>query len=103
MKKRYIIALLIAAIVTLTIVGCSGAGGPSYGGTDYLGTWQLNGGNLIETMTWGTTSFSVVDTNSLTGTITCSVSYDDTGHIQMSTTSSTGAYSGLRTDLVHPL
>ena len=90
-------ALLVLAVVTFAVIGCTGAGGPIYGGTGYLGTWQMSNSSYTETVVWNPTTFSVTDTGSDVGTMICSVDSVNTGngHIQITTTATSGIYAGL--------
>jgi len=91
------VALAICLILGLLVVSCKQTTGPDFGGAEFTGIWVLDAGFLIETLTITTTTFTLMDTGLVVGTMKCSItSYDENAdHIKMSTTSVTGDFTGL--------
>ena len=89
---RKLLCLGACGLLVLLAVSCSSGGGSDSG---LEGTWVLSSYGTTETLSITASNFTVTDTGTYTGTMTCSITNNDTkaGHLTMTQTAASGLYN----------
>ena len=89
---RKLLCLGVSALLVLLVVSCSSGGGSD---SSLEGTWVLSGSGTTETLSITASSLTVTDTGTYVGSMTASITNNDTkaGHLTMTQTTSSGLYT----------